>query len=526
MKKGISLCLSLILCLSVLGTASAATVTYPLDTDTELTYWVDMTNTLFAVMESYNEHVVWNKWQENTGVKLHFEHPAAGMAKEDFGLVLVSGMLPDIVQDFGLYYTGGVQAGYEDGLVLDLTDLVKEYAPDYYALISQDEETWRQFTIDGKILSFNIWTEEENVSSKCIMMRQDWLDEFGMKAEDMTTYDAYEKYFQAILDNKPGVVPIALTVTPNLSSSAVNNTIYWGYNIQPDWSRIDDKIIYYDGGDQPQYRAWMERMHSWYEKGYISPDFASYTYADSRAKFSAGTVGCYVINVGPAFSDADASGVPIVKCPFWRVNADDPINVAMYEGIERNGQHGTIITTACKDPITAVKMLNYGYTDEGMILSNWGVEGISYTIDENGNRVYTDLVYHNPNYGTTLTMYMYRLHYIPNRRLADIHSNPAVTIRQDVVDMRLQYTQVCDTFNGDYIMPSGVTLTAEENSERSGIMADADTYIAEMRLKFITGVLEINDDTWNEYLNTLYGKYKLTRAIEITQAAYDRYISQ
>ena len=526
MKKSIALCLSLILCLSILGTAHAETITYPLSTDTELTYWVDMTNTLFAVMESYNEHIVWNKWQENTGVKLNFEHPAAGMAKEDFGLMLVSGELPDIIQEFGSYYTGGIQAGYEDGLVMDLTDLVKEYAPDYYKLISQNEDTWRQFTVNDRILSFNVWNEEENVSSKCILMRQDWLDEFGLKAEDMTTYDAYEKYFQAILDNKPGVVPLYLTVTPNNSSSSVNNTIYWGYNIQPDWCHIGDEVIYYDKGNLENYRAWMERMHAWYEKGYISQDFASYTYADSRAKFSAGTVGCYVVNVGPGVSDADASGIPIVKCPLWRVNADDAVNVCYYEGFERNGQHGTVITTACKDPITAVKLLNYGYTDEGMYLSNYGVEGVSYTVDESGKRVFTDTVYKNPTYGTTLTMYIYRIHYMPNRRLADVTSNPAITIRPEVVAMRKQYTEISDKLNGNYIMPTSVALTSEENAERSGIMQNADTYIAEMRLKFITGVVEINDATWSEYLTTLYDTYKLSRALEITQAAYNRYIGK
>ena len=483
-----------------------------------------MTNTLFAVMESYNDHIVWQKWQENTGVDVTFEHPAAGMAKEEFGLLMSEDVLPDIIQGFDNYYTGGILAGYEDDIVLDITDLVKEYAPDYYALISQSEEIWRQFTVNDRILSFNSWCEELNEGAMMWTVRQDWLDEFGLKAEDMTTYDAIETYFQKILENKPGVTPLELTVTAG-NQTSTNNVIYWGYNIYPSWYQVDGKVKYYDDGDMSQYRAFLERMHSWYDKGYLSKDFASYKTATARANFSAGATGCICVNVGPAYSDADTSGIPIVKTPFWKETADQPINVYFPDGTEKNGTDATVITVDCKDPITAVKFLNYGYTDEGMILSNWGVEGVSYTTDENGQRHFTEQVVNNPNYGTSLTMYIYRIHKMPNRRLSDCTANPNITKRQEVVDTRLQYMSFSDTMNGDYFLPSGVSLTAEENSERSSIMTNVNTYIDEMRNKFITGAVELNDENWNTFLATL-DSYGLTRAVEITQNAYDRYLGK
>ena len=518
-KKIFALALALSLLLGITA-ASAEAVTYPIgDGSQTLSWWIPMNGNLVTVMQSYNEHPIYQQLMKDTGVNIDFTHPATGQESEEFGLMLVSGELPDIIQTFPDYYTGGVAAGYDDGVILDLTDLVKEYAPDYYALISADEDTYRQFTTDGKILAFYTYWEEYNPSAMCITLRQDWLDEFGLKAEDMTTYDAIEQYFQAILDNKPGVAPLYLNVT--------TNEYYLGYNIRPNWYQIDGQVVYYDQGEQPQYRAWLERMNSWYEKGYISVDFASYSSSEARSMFSAGLIGCFCEPIGNVYSDADSSGLSIAKSPYWYETDGMTVNVYFPEGLERNGGQGTVITSACEDPITAVKLLNYAYTDAGMMLTNYGIEGMCYTVADDGSIQYTDLVLNNPDYGTAVTHQLYRIHWIANRKLADTTCNPNVTKRQDVIDGRLLYTVPTDTFNGDYLLPAGVSscLTVEENSERSAIMSNVNTYISEMRLKFITGSASLDDASWAEYLATLEN-YGLSRAIEITQTAYARYLEQ
>ena len=68
-------------------------------------------------------------------------------------------------------------------------------------------------------------------------------------------------------------------------------------------------------------------------------------------------------------------------------------------------------------------------------------------------------------------------------------------------------------------MSSGIPARdSMENTERSAIMNNVNTYISEMRLKFITGSAALDDATWAEYLATLEN-YGLSRAIEITQTA-------
>ena len=45
---------------------------------------------------------------------------------------------------------------------------------------------------------------------------------------------------------------------------------------------------------------------------------------------------------------------------------------------------GIGITKSCKDPVRAVKFLDWICSDEGQILLNWGIEGVNYYYDENG----------------------------------------------------------------------------------------------------------------------------------------------
>ena len=59
----------------------------------------------------------------------------------------------------------------------------------------------------------------------------------------------------------------------------------------------------------------------------------------------------------------------------------------MYQGLT-TGQ-GVGITTACKDPVAAIKYLDYLCSDEGQVLVNWGIEGTNYFVDEQGHRYRT-----------------------------------------------------------------------------------------------------------------------------------------
>ena len=75
---------------------------------------------------------------------------------------------------------------------------------------------------------------------------------------------------------------------------------------------------------------------------------------------------------------------------------------------------------------------------------------------------------------------------------------------------------------GKYIMPT-VTHTSEEASEIAKIINNVNTYAEEMEAKFITGALPISE--FDNYVKQIKA-FGIERAIEIKQAAYDRYMSK
>ena len=72
-----------------------------------------------------------------------------------------------------------------------------------------------------------------------------------------------------------------------------------------------------------------------------------------------------------------------------------------------------------------------------------------------------------------------------------------------------------------YILPARISYTSDESRERAKLVAEINTYMQEKTVAFITGVSDI-DSEWDSYIQTL-NDLGLARAIEITQAALDRF---
>ena len=72
--------------------------------------------------------------------------------------------------------------------------------------------------------------------------------------------------------------------------------------------------------------------------------------------------------------------------------------------------------------------------------------------------------------------------------------------------------------------PYVAKLTIDETYEISKLAADYESYALECRDKFITGDMDIEKDydSYVEKVRTM----GLTRALEIKQEAYDRYMAQ
>ena len=264
--------------------------------------------------------------------------------------------------------------------------------------------------------------------------------------------------------------------------------------------------------------AWLNKL---YEEKLLDPNFTTIeqNIVDSNiltgvSGVSSGSIGSKMGVLLKTNADQDFS---LAAVPSLVANKGDTAMFAHYD----NGLPGTntYITTDCKDPAAAAHFLNYGYTQEGHMLYNFGTEGLSYEIVD-GIPTYTDLIMKNEE-GLSVSQAMseYELAW---------WGGPFVQDRNYILQyyeweaQREALDTITKTDVAKYKLPN--TLISEENQdEYANISSEINTYRAEMELKFIRG--EETLDNFDQYLENLKSM-NIDRLIEIEQEALDEFNSR
>ena len=133
-------------------------------------------------------------------------------------------------------------------------------------------------------------------------------------------------------------------------------------------------------------------MNRMYNEGILDPEFATQTHEDYIAKISSGRV-LALFDTDWDYEDAERVlksdgklGKTYAPLPMT-MNEDVKCPLLMDQGLVV-GQ-GVAITTACKYPVEAIKFIDYLCSDEGQVLTNWGIKDVNYFVDENGKRYRT-----------------------------------------------------------------------------------------------------------------------------------------
>ena len=439
---------------------------YPVPGNKTLSWWMEINKSAVAFISSYAENTAYQEIEKQTGINIEFIHPTVGMAKEQFNLLFMdTGSLPDIIMlSNDTWYEGGLNQMYEDGLIIDVAPYLEQYAPQYKSLVDGNRAASKkiyQGDNADRIYGFYRMDLGKAIPFNRCICRADWLEEFGMSVP--TTIAEYEAYFDAVLANKPGVTPFYMS----LSDSSQQVLLMGAFDMYCNWYQIDGQAHYY--ANEPAYKEYLALMNKWYEKGYMSKE------ADSKLH-------------------TDISNAPVSS------------------GLA----YVSVITTNCKDVEAAVQLLNYSYTWEGAVIAGVGVEGLTFEWKD-GVPYYTDYVLNNPDGKTAGNIaYCDRIHLGSKMWWGDNLTGPYTG---KAINRKL-YSDDPNVDNA-YVMPA-INLSTEDTERRNEIMAEVDTYVAEMKFAFITGKESLdNFDKYVEKVNSL----GLPEAIEITQRGLDRYFA-
>jgi len=494
MKK-FTLLLLVMTMLFTMAPAFAEALTFPFEGGATLDVWMEKSSSVASTIASYEENESFIYAQEATGIDINFIHPTNATAEEEFNLMIVSGDLPDII--INPYYMGGgmagITAGVDDGIFLDLTDYLKDYSPTYYSYLKENKAFFEDATTtDGRVYYY---TNYKNVTSDVegswdrFQVRADWLAEIGL--DTLRTVEDYEKYFQHILDTKEGVTPFTFV------KGGIERCFTTAFGLTGDgWYQIDGELHWVPAEDS--FKDYLALMNSWYNKGYISADFTSYS--SERDEFMAGLSGGYCGTSVDTFEIAQTIDLPIQNCPYMRLEEDQQI-YDFYKLRPANGQYA-VITTACDNIEAAMAFMDYGYTLEGSYTYCYGIPEVAWTYGEDGLPKYTDYVLNNDK-GLSMTEVSYVLRFhegFPHMRDSDAFSIPSNAQNPECLAYRLQW-QDDPLCSYERATDGSSNMSTEDTIRYNEIMAELNTYKSEMVLKFITGVEPI--ENFDKYQQTL-----------------------
>ena len=489
-------------------------VSYPLtEEETTLTYWQAWPPFLSEISEP-SDAAMFDKLAEATGVRLEITAVSTETASDDFMLRCASGDLTDMVQNAATQYTGGGAKAIEDDVILDLLPLINEYSVNYYNIINSDPNIYKNVVNDeGQVPSLIGMYTDYYYTDQGFWIRQDILDKTGLSIPKTVPE------LDAVLD---AFKNLGLTDSLVVLSEGKCDLLEVAYG-------ASDRLV--DGKIQPgaltdNYRDYLKKLHEYYQKGYISVDFVTYNESDTKPPQDvvfndmAGIFKEDVAAIAGYLISTNTPGFDLQPMGQIRLNEGDRLDTG-FIGVKAADKYSLSISTQCSDPKLAIQYMDYLFSEEGHMLANYGIEGETYTM-ENGEPQFTDLILNNPQgFDWQLCQSLY--------------INPGFPCLTDLSVQEMTYTDAQKAAvptwieaydSSDETMPNErwLSYTTEESQHKADLQNDIETYQTEMRLKFITGQLDI-DAEWDNYCAALEGMGIHTME-QINQAAVDRYLAK
>lgn len=530
-KRLLCTMMAIMMCFGGMAFAAEKQSELPLTTKGEtLVIYCDFNASQSSVYSDLTEHPVIKKMVEETGIDIQFMHPPVNDDGTFFNTTIASGEWPDLfyTDRFHTTYPGGVEGAMDDGILVNVNELVEKYAPNFLQMVEEYDEGTGYIKTgiygdNGAIVKFGSMFLAPYVNARVHygpVARADLLSKYGLEAP--VTLDEYTNVLRTFKQN--GVeVPLALCNIFSQSGFYNSNFLCSGFGVTwNDFQLVDGKVQY--SMTLPGYKELLAFMNGWAKEGLIDRDSVNRSLDDCLTVFQNGKAGMTVyhnsntttaLKVGQTI-DPDYE---IVGLLFPRKAVEDQLTLARIVYSLNNWSWQ--ISQSCKNPELAVKFIDYLHDDDTRLLTAWGTGDEAtptFTVDENGMRTFTDFMYENPKYDFTTARQLYTLNTF-QVQYDDMMERQQYYLPQQLANWESWVTRNSDADK----IPSLVTMNVDESREYSDIMSKVNNYAEEQVYSFIFGEKPIEEfDAFVEHLKSL----GIERACEIKQTAYDRYIAR
>lgn len=331
--------------------------------------------------------------REKTGIFLDVKM-AVGDPEQKINLIAASGIYPDLICPKG---TSG--ALIEAGALLDLTGLIEEYAPNIMKVLGDQIGRLRYSNDDPSIYfipNLDMINQKYYRVGGVFSLQLDVLVKLGYpKIRTIEDFENAIKRYMArypVIDGQETIGLSLLADDWRILISATNPAFFatgapdnGEYYIDPETYQV---MLHYKRPAEREYFRWLNHMN---DIGLLDPESFVQKWDQYIAKIATGRV------LGLIDQDWEIQqGVDSLKADgkFERtygrfpVTLDESYKTAIFAPTGFSGGWGIAITSACEDPVRAMKFLDWLASEEGQILVNWGIENKHYYYDVNERRTF------------------------------------------------------------------------------------------------------------------------------------------
>jgi putative aldouronate transport system substrate-binding protein len=464
----------------------------------------------------YNNMAMLKALNDKTGVNVTYEGIAQSNWEEKKNLILASGNIPDIFIGGGLSDTDISKYG-KQGVFLKLDELIDKYAPNMKKVMEKNPSLKKAMTSpDGHIYTLPFLDEflPENIPDN-LFINKKWLDKLGLKVPTTTDefYDVLKKFKENDPNGNGKQDEIPFTYRANQTFTG-EFSMFGAFGVLDNLDHLfvkDGKLVFAPA--QTEYKTAIKWFQKLYAEGLIDKEVFTQDQSQyvAKGKNKEEIVGAFIIYADENFAGVDrAYSDYVVLPPLKGPNGDK-----LWNRYNNNFYLDKFaITNKNKYPEATMRWVDEMFAEDLSMQIHWGELNKNLKL-ENGK-----YLIQAPPQGMSIDEFRFKN--APGPNAPGVMSKESYEKLVFAVDKqkKIERYKLYDAFAVKEYLPK-IRFTEEQLNNLSVLRTDIDSYVRQMKAKWVTGQSDIEKD-WNSYLDQLK-KMGSEKYLDIYQKGYDSY---
>lgn len=322
--------------------------------------------------------------QKRTGVTIETEY-VVGDPKQKLSLMVAGEEYPDFI--YGVEFSNIIVDG---GGFIPLDDLIEQHAPNIKRVYGDYLKRCRYSKEKPNIYILGTPTvnEVKFEPASGFEIQHAALKELGYpKLETLKDLENAIKAYKdkhPTIDGKPTIGLSLLADDWRIKITVTNPAVFaTGGPDDGEWYWDEGKekaMLHLRRPEEKEYFRWLNHMN---DIKLLDPESFTQKYDQYEAKIASGRV-IALADSKWEYTQAEealiSGGMPERTYATFPLQLDKTTKNADFRPEGYAGGYGIGITKSCKDPVRAIKFLDWLCSDEGQILARWGLEGVHYDV--------------------------------------------------------------------------------------------------------------------------------------------------